>query len=145
MTTGHEATRAWLQRYQYAKRELKRLKAEREELETYGLHSMRYDTPIGGSSRRDLSDTVAIYESMQEKILKQRYHAIKAMKEVKSVIDRVDNATLRELLSLRYIRGSDWETIAEQLCYDRSYVFRLHNKVLESVAAILDSPTPKNN
>lgn len=135
--TDKESIKMWLTRYQIARRELLRLQAERKELESYGLHAVRYDVPIGGKGRKDISDTMTIYESLQKKLIQQRYRAISEMNEVKAVIDQIELQEQRQVLTLRYISGLSWESIAQQMYFTERYVHRIHNDALERAAEII--------
>ena len=49
------------------------------------------------------------------------------------VIDRVDEARLREVLELYYLDGYSWDQVAEQMGLDKRWVFRLHGRALQRI------------
>lgn len=53
--------------------------------------------------------------------------------EISQAIESVDDAVLRTLLMLRYIRFYTWEQIAEKMNYDVRYIYKLHRKALQFV------------
>lgn len=53
--------------------------------------------------------------------------------EVVSAIKRVDHAEYQVLLELRYLCFKSWSQIAEKMEYEISWVYRLHQKALETV------------
>lgn len=67
--------------------------------------------------------------------------AVKACHRIKSetlaVIMRVDNATFRELLVLRYLNGLTFEKIAVRMNYSWRQVHRVHGRALIAVAEVL--------
>ena len=51
-----------------------------------------------------------------------------------NALRRLEDERLREVLELRYFRGYSWEMIAQDMRYDRSYVWRLSQRALEQAA-----------
>ena len=53
-------------------------------------------------------------------------------KRIVSVIGNLDGRE-RVIMRARYIRGHSWEKIAADMHYDKSWVHRLHGRILEKV------------
>lgn len=53
--------------------------------------------------------------------------------EIMSVINKLEDGTLRALLIEYYVNGKTWEQVADGLHYSRMQVFRLHNKALDGI------------
>lgn len=53
--------------------------------------------------------------------------------QVADAIHSVGNSTYEEILTLRYLDGRTWESIAEAVGYDVRYVQKLHGKALQRV------------
>lgn len=118
----------------------RRIEREEEQLERLrarveaGRMSSITGMPRGGDA--DWTDTVhALIE------LEQRHNArIREMCRLKGdamdLIDRVDDARLRAVLELYFLRGLTWERVAEETHYSRCHVFRLRGQALQSVAAL---------
>ena len=51
-----------------------------------------------------------------------------------SALRKLEDERLREVLELRYLRGYSWEMIAQDMRYDRSYVWRLSQRALEQAS-----------
>ncbi|MBQ3055409.1 MAG: hypothetical protein IJC88_04820 [Oscillospiraceae bacterium] len=46
-------------------------------------------------------------------------------------ISHIEDERVRTVLSLRYLHGLDWETIAEQMFFSVRWVMKLHRKGIE--------------
>ena len=58
--------------------------------------------------------------------------------EIFAAIYKVENSTYRTLLIKRYIQFKTWETIAEEMHYDRRNITRMHNKTLRIMQKIIN-------
>ncbi len=89
-----------------------------------------------GGSRR-ISDkvgrTVAKIIDMENKLCCQVILQLELKTEIENTIAKVDDPILRELLSLRYISGDEWEQIAESMNYSVRQTYRLHGKALAKI------------
>ena len=54
-------------------------------------------------------------------------------KEIVSAISKVEDTTLRSLLTARYVNFNTWEQIAVDMNYSYVHVLRLHDKALKCV------------
>ncbi|MBS5794933.1 MAG: DUF1492 domain-containing protein [Clostridiales bacterium] len=54
-------------------------------------------------------------------------------KEIESVIDKVDDDTLKTLLRLRYLEFKKWKDVSYILGYSDKYIFKPYNKALTEV------------
>ena len=60
-----------------------------------------------------------------------------------AVIGGIKNESFQDVLMYRYIIGLDWETIAEKMCYDRRYVFKLHGWALQAFGKVCEKVDTK--
>lgn len=88
---------------------------------------------IQNNSQKDISDCLIRLEDRRER-------AIRAIKEVtlireaaERLIEAIDSESCKSVLIRRYILGEPWETVAENVNYDRSTVFRLNNKAIRQI------------
>lgn len=58
--------------------------------------------------------------------------------EIRKTIDRVGDATMSQLLSLRYLSYKTWREIAETMHYSPRHITRLHAKALALVDHVLE-------
>ncbi len=54
-------------------------------------------------------------------------------RELAAFISQVDNQVCKMLLELRYLEGSTWEEVAEQIGYDLRSVYWLHGRTLQEL------------
>lgn len=132
----NEKVKQWLWQYRDAKKEVRRLEEELQELielqESCG--AIQYsDMPKGGGSQSDLSDEMSRREELWRKISKARYKRIMEFKKIKTVIDRLENANEREVMTYRYIRSMSWEQICVKIDKKWTQVHRYHAKALEQI------------
>ena len=79
---------------------------------------------------------LAALERYAKQTAAKRNEFLLLQKEAAARIDRVPDARLRDILSMRYLQGEKMETIALALCYEARYVARLHKKALAAFAAV---------
>lgn len=132
----NEQVKQWLWRYREAKKDVRRLEEELEELtesqESTG--AIKYsDMPKGSGSQADLSDYMVEREKLWRKIHKARYKKIQIFKEVKNVIDRLPTADARFILSERYLKGKPWEKICVECDYEWAQMHRVHCRTLSKI------------
>ena len=92
--------------------------------------------PNRGGSR--MADAVCKMIDLENEIAKDMDRLIEVKREIVTVINAVDDVVLRTLLEKRYLCGATWEEISVDLCFNRRWTFRLHDKALEAVQKILD-------
>ena len=66
-------------------------------------------------------------------------------KEIKEVINAVDDNDLKLLLEMRYITYMKWEEIADKLGYSIQHVYRLRKKALARVEKIIQNKNMRVN
>ena len=92
--------------------------------------------PNRGGSR--MADAVCKMIDLENEIARDMDRLIEVKREIVTVINTVDDVVLRTLLEKRYLCGATWEEISVDLCFNRRWTFRLHDKALEAVQKILD-------
>lgn len=130
----NEEVKQWLWRYRDAKKEVKRLEEELQELIELQKNcgAIRYsDMPKGGGSQSDLSDYVVKQEEIWKKIHKARYKRIVVFDEIRNVINRLPNVNEREVMTYRYLRSMSWEQICDKIDKKWAQVHRYHARALE--------------
>ena len=61
-----------------------------------------------------------------------------------TIIQAVEDSTLRTLLEYRYINGKKWEEIALMMGYDYRYILKIHGKALSMLPSDLSKKTLKD-
>lgn len=131
----NEQVKEWLWRYLEAKKDVRRLEEELEELkETQeSAGALTYSDMPKGSGQTDLSDDMVARDKLVSKILKARYKRIQVFKEIKNAIERLPTADEREIVSLRYLRGRDWGIISVNAGVTLRHVYRIHGRALYDI------------
>lgn len=132
----NEKVKQWLWRYRDAKKEVRRLEEELEELtesqESTGAIGYS-DMPKGSGNQTDLSDYIVQKEKIRRKLHKAKYKNLQILEEVKSAIDRLPTADQRTVMSYRYLKLMNWEKICIKTGYSWKHVHRFHAKALEEI------------
>ena len=132
----HNPAKAYLQRYRalrarYASlcREIERL---RESL-TGTTVQLRSD-PVTGSGASDrMAATVAKMVDMEQAISGEAQAVAEALESVLAAIRAVPDETQRTVLTLRYVEGLDWITIADHVHFGERQTFVIHGRALMAV------------
>jgi len=118
------------------------LKQECRQLEAY-LERIRNDMSVVTSPRltgmphakdpKGLDEIVIRYEEISGKYEKQlkRYQA--ETLAIETAIASVEDPRLRLLLRYKYMDGLKWETIADLMHYEISWIFRMHGQALHEL------------
>ena len=92
--------------------------------------------PKRGGSR--MADAVCKMVDLENEIARDMDALIAVKRQIVVVINAVDDITLRTLLEKRYLCGATWEDISCDLCFNKRWTLRLHDRALEAVQKILD-------
>lgn len=132
----NERVKQWLWRYREAKKDIRRLEEELRELmeSQESASAIGYsDMPKGSLDQSDLSDYLVEREKVWKKIQKARYRNAMIMNEIKNVIERLDTADEKYILSNRYLIGKSWEDICSECRYSWRQMHRIHCKSLGKI------------
>ena len=87
-------------------------------------------TPRSASQGSQLENILAKLIDAKNELNKSIDFLINAKTEVKEFIKTVEDPDLRLVLELRYLCYKPWAQIANEMCYDRRQIHRLHSKAL---------------
>jgi len=88
----------------------------------------------GGSHESDkLSGLVAKIVDKQIELGDEVQRQINLLNEIEKVIADVESAKHREVLEQRYLAFGTWDTIANRLCYEKRWVYKIHEEALGMV------------
>ena len=131
-----EEMRKKLYGFREARWEFERSQRELEEIESMieGL-SFDYSKPrVTSTPEQDkFSKMIDRLVKIREKCVKQGAEASLKMTDIKELIDSVEDARGREILSRRYISCQHWNTIAYEMRTDRRWLFTLHDREVEKL------------
>lgn len=112
---------------------VERISAMRSSLVSRG-HT--YDSPGGKPNDSSIERAVVKIIDYEQKINDEIDRLVTKKMEIESEIDRrVASNRHKELLIRRYVMLSPWEEIAEKMCYDKRYLFKMHKQALSLFAA----------
>lgn len=87
--------------------------------------------PRGGAE--DWTMTADRLIDLERRVNAKIREMVRVKQSAMDVIDRVDEARLREVLELYYLDGYSWDQVAEQMGLDKRWVFRLHGRALQRI------------
>lgn len=82
-------------------------------------------------------DALLDYIDQEDKVERSRNLLNREAGKVKTVIDRIDDKTVGDIMDLRYLKLLAWDDVVKVANYSRAQVFRFHGQGLEKVAVIL--------
>lgn len=97
----------------------------------------RYDSIGGKPADNSLEKAIARVIDRERELNREISNMIAKKEEIATVIRKVGDARLRELLMRRYLSFEKWERIADGLGVDLRYVFKLHDKALNEIRKII--------
>lgn len=122
----------WLRGIRSIDAELKELEAEyREVMDNACRITAKYSAGIsGGSGEKHRFDSVAEYS---ERIMISREKLMKEKREILSAVEALEDPDQRCLLILRYVRGYQWQKVAQRMHYSESMTYIIHRKALKAL------------
>lgn len=90
-----------------------------------------------GGGRSDWTERMAAALDIEQDIADEVRRLRQARAEIVSAIDAVPDADQRTVLEMRYLCGYRVGRIAARLHYDRTWVWRLHNRGVAAVASAI--------
>lgn len=94
------------------------------------------DVPKGEHSGNSREDKMIRLLTYSEETAAAKTKFDEARIETEMLISYIDNDLERSILTMRYIDFKKWDDIIEALNYDRSWIFRMHNRALKHFAEI---------
>lgn len=92
------------------------------------------DTPGSGTRNDHKMEEVILNILEYEDEVKEAMNQLVSLKrEIRDVIEQVDNDEYRVLLEMRYLSSKRWEQIAVEMGYSIEHVYHLHREALKKV------------
>lgn len=85
-----------------------------------------------------MEDTVLKIVEEEEKLTQKIDELVEIKREIREVLDRVEDQSQRLILEKRYLLFQDWETIRFDFDHVRSWTIYKHRAALKTVQQILD-------
>lgn len=130
----------WLNRGFKLNKEIEQLKeAKQKAMElACGAVADLGNEKVQSSSQNSTEDKMVSYAEYSRLLYKRIDKLLEINKEIVGVISKVDDTTLRSLLTARYINFKTWERIAEDLDKELRWIYRLHKKALNNIENVID-------
>lgn len=135
-----QEVRAYLLRYRWNKKRIRRLAEQIEELRTRKAYpgSPSLDAMPHGSNPSDLSDYAARLDELERRLGEEQVAADRAALEVIETINRLEDETEKSVLTLYYVRGYRWERVCAEMSYTWQHIFRIRNKAIRNLARLME-------
>jgi hypothetical protein len=98
--------------------------------------SMRFseEAKVPGNPRSSAVENAAIkVVALEEEIAADILRLVDIVKDIESVISRVESMECRTILEMRYLSFMEWDEIAARMGYGSNGVYYLHRKALRMV------------
>lgn len=132
----------WLSRARKTDEEINALIAEQERALTNATSTVaqsgseKVQTSNVNTSENKFIMLCRLFRMVDKRIV--RLYEIK--KEILENVNKLDDATLRTILILRYLNFQTWEMIACKMNYSYKQVCRLHGKALNLIKDVIECP-----
>ena len=125
----------WLNRGVKLNKEIEQLKEAKQKAKDLACSvvSNLGDERVQNSSGNSAESKMVNYAEYSRLLYKRIDKLLEINKEIAEAISKVDDTTLRSLLTARYINFKTWEQIAVDMNYSYVHVLRLHDKALKCV------------
>lgn len=134
-----QEVRAYLLRYRWNKKRIRRLAEQIEELRTRKAYpgSPSLDAMPHGSNPSDLSDYASRLDELERRLGAEQVAADRAALEVIETINRLTDEDEKSVLTLYYVRGYRWDRVSVEVSYSWRHVLRLRDQAVKHLARIL--------
>jgi len=85
----------------------------------------------------ELNGTTPIKTESAQKLDMIIHHIHETLLAREAVISRLEDTRQRVILTLRYLEGLQWDTIAKTMCYESSQVFKIHRQALQGIQKMM--------
>lgn len=118
-------------------RERKQIEDLKQRMYTVSAPALDADrVKTSGSGDDKLLKLIASVERTTRRIERDMGKHIKLYNQITSEIERVQDERAKTILTSRYVLYMQWDAIANDLGYEMSYVYRLHQDAVRMYAAL---------
>lgn len=132
----------WLNRNYYSSRQLdadKRMLAVIENIINSGVANYANDGTGGDSdaARTRHEDKLLEYSMQRERVERETRQLLAENEKTRRAIDKLEDEDQKAVAINRYINRQKWNEIADIIHISKAQLFRVHDKMLEAMAKIL--------
>lgn len=98
--------------------------------------SMRFskEKRVKGGPRDSMVENAALkVVELEEEIASDILDLVRVMKDIASVISRVDSLECRTILEMRYLSFMEWDEISARMGYGSNWVYQKHREALRKI------------
>lgn len=136
----YDSIEQFLFSYRDARRDIETIQAKKDILENEMLP--KSPTFSGVPAQHSHGDRMGEYMAKLEeysKALDDAYaKALEELDKINAIIGKVEDASLRQLLTYRYLKGYKWEAIADAMGYSMRWTFKLKRRAFNEIANFID-------
>lgn len=130
----------WMQRAWEIDKNINALKQEVENEKTRIMRvTAQYnDIKVQTAKQNSKENAIIKYINYNEKLEQQINELYTVKQEIFDAISKLENASYRTLLTLRYLQFMTWERIAQNMeLKDVRWIYVMHNRALQAVSKII--------
>ena len=134
---NNQEAKDFLNGYNTAKKKYRLALENLEECETMIMNitpSYSRERVISTKNADRLAGVIDKLIALKEQMILSAEECYTQMLKVLSVVNRLDDITLYELIDRMYIQGEDMDSIAKKMNYSWQHIYRLHGEALNKVA-----------
>lgn len=87
----------------------------------------------GGNQSSRVENAVHKLMELEEDLNKEIDRLVDEVRLAERLIDKLEDSRHRDVLKFRYLNGWSWETITDEMGYEKRYIFKLHGEALVKI------------
>ena len=99
----------------------------------YSMPGMGFAPGGHTNNKKDLSDYMVKYEKLLDKYYKKKYKLVEINTRIFDAIDKLDKASERIVIHMRFIQGKDMDDVQEALHLERAQAYRIYNSAIKKI------------
>lgn len=100
---------------------------------TYSLPGMGFESGGHTNTKRDLSDYMVKYEKLLNRYYKKKYKLVEINTQIFDAIDKLENASERIVIHMRFIQGKGMDDVQDALHVERAQAYRIYNAAIKKI------------
>ncbi len=129
----------YLDRYRLLNVEITAKREQADSIRELAETVSHFSNGVGGNGSGDkVGRNAAKLVDLENEIIAEMNKLVELKCEIEATIAVIDDPTLRQLLTLKYINILTWEQVAERLNYSRMQIHRLHIKALKILENVIE-------
>jgi len=103
------------------------------------------DAPAGGNRNvHSMGEIIGKMIDLEAEINADIDRLVDLKREIVTLVNQVANHERQTLLELRYLCFKKWEEIAVAMGYGLHHLYKIHNRALDDISAVMEKRIPKD-